>query len=540
MLNIIRNRIFRTAGAAVVLFLASVGGAGAEAQCLEGGYGLDVDAILNVVPHPTEPDTLFVLQDQSATNGLSLVKSCDGGTTWSPTALTTDFYTVLRVAVDPTNPQTVYAATSRGDVVSTDGGLTWAETDIPGFSLVFAADGTLYSYDSGRIWRRLPGDTIWTETTPVPQGFNVLRVHPADSARLHVGQYYSVDGGVSWQRVRPQMVRDLRFSKTNPDRVIATATPLVLSDDGGVTWYEPTAAEFEVFSYGPAVAGTHVAFGATNSDTLWVATERCGVWQSVSSGFRWNLQDEGLTGGGDFCWLGSGYPEINRFEPSPVIVDRFYAVTADGLFVTNNSGDLWVAINGTQVAEPPAPPPNAFSGTADMTLDLFGLKNKFTPPTTLKFSGTIRNNGPDTAREVTLSIGAQIVSSSWGTCENGVCDFGDVPAGTSIAQEFERAVSTGGIGPQCTGDVFQMSGRVTATTNDPNAANNADSVSSVRQNNGALISRCPGEGLLQKESDKDGGGSFGGLMLTGLIVAAWMRQRRFRDSRDCQISPMHR
>ncbi len=542
MLNIIRTSLFTPAGIVGVLLLASLGsGTNAYAACLDGGYALDVETILDVVPHPTEPDTLFVIQNPISVDGVSLLKSCDGGTTWSPTALTADFYTVIRLAVDPINPETVYAATTRGHVVSIDGGITWSETDIPGFSLVFAEDGTLYSYDINRIWRRLPGDTAWTEMAPAPSRFDVLRVHPADSARLHVGQYYSVDGGASWQRVLPDIVRDLRYSKTDPERMIATAMPILLSDDGGVNWYEPTYQEFESFSYSPR-EGTHVAFGAADSDTLWVATRWCGIWRSDSGGARWRLPDEGLSGGPEDCRLGTGTPQIDRFEPSPTVPGRFFAVTVDGLFITDNAGELWTSINGVAAEVPPAPPPNPYSGSADMTLDLFGLGGSYSPPTTLRFSGTVRNNGPDTARDVTLSLPANVVSTTWGTCNGGSCDFGDVPPGTTIALEFERELLGGG-GPQCSGDVFEISSGVSAATNDPNPGNNSDTVSSVRRNGPTLISGCSGEGLLKKASDnsaESGGGAAGGLLLWGLLTVLLARGRRIRERRDCQKSRLGR
>jgi len=59
----------------------------------------------------------------AATTG-GLIMSRDGGATWSPTSLT---YPAENVAVDPANPQTVYASAS-SIFQSTDGGAHWTES----------------------------------------------------------------------------------------------------------------------------------------------------------------------------------------------------------------------------------------------------------------------------------------------------------------------------------------------------------------------------------------------------------------------------
>jgi len=108
-------------------------------------------------------------------------------------------------------------------------------------------------------------------------------------------------------------------------------------------------------------------------------------------------------------------------------------------------------------------------------------------------------------------------------CNGGSCDFGDVAPGTVIQLRLQREVLGGGIAARCTGDVFEISGQVTATTKDPLPDNNVDSVSTTRQNGPSIISGCPGEGLLQPEG---GGGSFGFPLLLALLIAVFARRSR--------------
>ena len=500
-------------------------GAGASASghaaCLPGGYTLDVETLSDVVLHPTELDTLYAIQSPNTPDGIVLLKSCDSGGVWSATALTSDFYDVYSLAIDPLNGESAYAMTNRGSMVSSDGGNTWSESDVPSGRLVFGSDGTLYSYDLTNIQKRSPGQSNWTTLTPTPTSIAVLRPHPTDPSRLHVGQYYSVDGGTSWHRVFSESVADVRYSSSDPLKMIATATPALLSNDGGVNWSELPLEEFEVFRTGSS-QGTTVALDALDSDTIWIVTRACGLWRSSTGGARWQLPMAGLSGSPESCWMGNNYPEVKRFKPSPLDPDRFFAITSDGLFVTTNDGDLWIEANG-QAGNPESPPPNPFSGDADLELDLFGLPGTFTPPVTLSLSATIRHNGPDMAREVTFSAPVDSIVSSHGTCDGGSCDFGDLAPGTVIQLQMQREVLGGGISAQCTGDVFEISGQVTATTSDPKLGNNTDTVSSTRQNNASIISRCPGEGLLQPEGD-GGGGSLGYPFLFALWISIFTRR----------------
>ena len=511
-----RGDIVRT----LVLLLIGVGAsASGHAACLTGGCTLDSETLYDVVPHPTEVETLYAIQNPNTQDGIALLKSCDGGTSWSATALTRNFYSVSSLAIDPLNGESAYAMTNRGPMVSGDGGITWSETSLPIGRLVFGSDGTLYSHDMRNIQKRAPGQNAWTTLTPTPTSFDVLRPHLTDPTRIHVGQYYSVDGGTSWQRVFPQVVADVRYSPSDPMQMIATATPALLSIDGGVNWSELPLEEFEVFQTGSAL-GTAVAFDASDSGTIWVATRGCGLWRSSTGGARWQLPMAGLTGSPESCWLGNDYPGVKRFKPSPLDPDRFLAITSDGLFITTNDGDMWLEANG-QAGNPEPPPPNPLSGDADLELDLFGLPGTFTPPVTVQFSGTIRHNGPDIAREVTFSVPADSIVSSHGACDGGSCDFGDLAPGTVIQLQMQREILGGNISARCSGDVFEISGRVTATTNDPVAGNNTDTVSSTRQNGASIISSCPGEGLLQPEG---GGGSLGFPFLFVLLISVFTKR----------------
>ena len=106
--------------------------------------------------------------------GGGVFKSVDGGMTWTQTALSGQ--TIFSLAIDPNDPNTLYAGTGgnfgvRGRIYkSTDGGTTWSELD----------------------------------AGPVIRTVRALAVDPTDSNRVYAasegtGVFASFDGGQSWQ-----------------------------------------------------------------------------------------------------------------------------------------------------------------------------------------------------------------------------------------------------------------------------------------------------------------------------------------------------
>ena len=524
---------------ALLLAATALCGNTAHATCPGGGYTLDAGSIRDVVPHPTEPNTVFVVQEPEDLSAFAVLKSCDAGATWSPTSLKREHFGVGSLAVDPTQPNRVTVSTNHGNLVSVDGGINFELVDYWYSNLVYGNDGTLYSHASTYAYKLPRGSSTWIPLTLSPQPMNVLRPHPTDANQLHIGQLYSVDGGTSWQYVRNDgHTKDVRYSEVDPMRVIATGKPVMLSTDGGVNWSQPAYNEFEFFA-SARPDGRFVAFDGDDPNTLWVVTADCGIFRSTNNGASWGTRTAGMTGLAANCPASLSAPEVDFFEPSPADGDRYYAVTSDGLFTTGDDGATWVAANGTPGDQSDAPT-GVFDGDADLAVSLSKVPRKFTPPTTLKYRGTLVNNGPDVARSITVSFGGIIVSSSIGECSGYECVIAELQSGAVVDFQIERQELGGGSGTRCTGDIMEIRAQVSAVTNDPNPANNVTTASVKRENNPSLISGCPGEGLLTSQNEEGGGGAMGGLLLGGLGAVLLARTRRNRELRDCPTQSIRR
>jgi photosystem II stability/assembly factor-like uncharacterized protein len=126
--------------------------------------------------HPTRDGVIYLGGD---VNGM--YRSDDGGKTWKIINNNIAGYGVFSIAVDPSNPETVYAATDQGLSKSTDAGETW--TTLP---------------HSGKSELRLTGEK--------GKSTHNIAVDPSNSNVVYLGNpvgkvYKSTDGGQMWTKV---------------------------------------------------------------------------------------------------------------------------------------------------------------------------------------------------------------------------------------------------------------------------------------------------------------------------------------------------
>jgi hypothetical protein len=150
--------------------------------------------------------------------------------------------TVLSIATDPTNASTVYAATGRGVLKSIDGGNSWTPANV-GLPTIISQDpntsptpsvrsisadpadpNTLYAAVGG-IYRSVNGGTTWTTangnlpasvTTGAGTVTAIVIDHVSDdvdptwgnlyAATLGSGVFRSINGGVTWTKIEANML----------------------------------------------------------------------------------------------------------------------------------------------------------------------------------------------------------------------------------------------------------------------------------------------------------------------------------------------
>jgi uncharacterized protein (TIGR03437 family) len=220
--------------------------------------GLDTGLLaVNVIAaSPTNPQTLF------ATDGRTLKRSGDGGASWSTLSTFTGLAGGL--AVDPTSPNLIYAATyATGILKSTDGGVTFTPINngVPPFS-----DGNVYAF-------RIVID---------PKRPSVLLAATSE------GLVRSSDAGATWQRIsslgKLDKFNGLTFDGSTGTAYVSTGTAIQKSTDDGATWSALPAPQVQYFGIGAIVPDP------TQPGTIY-AGGYSGLWKSTDGGNTWDRKD---------------------------------------------------------------------------------------------------------------------------------------------------------------------------------------------------------------------------------------------------------
>ncbi len=218
----------------------------------------DILRVPEIAIDPVHPDTVYAfsrpLEDQDI---LKVIKTMDGGATWTQSdGLASEAYSYdsLRLAVDPTSPNVVYAS----------------------LGLFFEEGVTYRSADGGATWQRTPG------TFPLAVDRN---------GGVYAGGMRSVDHGTTWQTAAepPGFAVEYAASAAG-DGTLWAATDLsgiFRSGDRATTW--------RVSSSGlHATSVSAVAVDPELPQVIYTGSFELGVRKTLNSGLRWRLADSGL------------------------------------------------------------------------------------------------------------------------------------------------------------------------------------------------------------------------------------------------------
>ncbi|MBL0156901.1 MAG: hypothetical protein IPP47_07320 [Bryobacterales bacterium] len=323
-----------------------IGGAsGALVKSSDGGRswspadrGLPAQNITSIVINP-ENGNLHASVEQGP-----IYLSTDGGRSWrsTPNALTGE-PRVVQLVYDPVTKAYYAATTNTGILVSLDG-LSWASFNTgltslsmtsvigvpgrPGILIASSGDAGLYLSDGGANW------------VPIGSGIPTRKITSLRATRdgalfalAESNVYRSSDFGSSWTMVGVAFESGAPvalFSDPFQPRTLYVTTSggrLELSRDGGESWHEAGAGL-------PASPVNTIAFGS-DSTTLFAGSLGEGLLISRDSGETWTA---------------SATPEtINPFVLA-IFVDPnnpevIYAGTSGGVIRSRDGGETWVSIN---------------------------------------------------------------------------------------------------------------------------------------------------------------------------------------------------
>jgi photosystem II stability/assembly factor-like uncharacterized protein len=292
-----------------------------DAWTIAGPPGASVYAI---APAPSIPSVVYI------GTGRGVWRGERGGARWSPASTGLPVARVQTVAVDPGDPNTLYAGTltpsgtpSVGIFKSENGGASWFEANaglFDPFTLTEPLDVAALSIDPSNpeiilagtrfseIFRSENGGDSWTPQTLGGFGLSLETTafarDPGDSRRIYAassqGLLLSIDGGDSWSFFGNAGISFFCVAVEPAAAQTIWAGNLFgfgvgRSTDGGATWSPANGnlpqIDFAGQSFHPPILAAIVDPAGS---AVTIATDGFGIFRSTDGGTTWIAQDAGL------------------------------------------------------------------------------------------------------------------------------------------------------------------------------------------------------------------------------------------------------
>jgi photosystem II stability/assembly factor-like uncharacterized protein len=322
--------------------------------------------------------------------GVGVLKSTDGGHTWSQLGAST--FTGLaftKIVVDPQNPNIVLATTNTAGFSSTTVFSAYSSTNPP---------GVYVSRDGGNTWT----GTLLVNQNNCPdlncEASDIL-LDPSDHTTVYAavagGLYVSHDEGTNWNWMNVGEIGTSVGDVAEPGRISLAisgshlyaaldliadpnANPpdeggLIVSSNGGTTWTNvttPSTSDFSSFCVYDNLSQCwfdfYVAVDPDNTNVIYLGGQD--LWRSTDGGNTWTD-----LGG----YVGGLHPDQHAFAFSPISPDTIYVGNDGGIWSSQNAStcdpsNCWINLNAglivtevTSLTAHPTDPTMLFAGSQD-------------------------------------------------------------------------------------------------------------------------------------------------------------------------------
>lgn len=273
----------------------------------------------------SNPSTIYIGtgdRDAGDAPGVGVMKSTDNGTTWFSSNNGMGNKIVGDLLMDPVNPQIIFAGTNGGVFKTIDGGANWIFKEGGDFKDISFKPGNptiLYGTTAGNFYRSTDAGENW---------FQIVAGLPA-AAR----------GVVGVTPANPELVYFLLAKSDNGFKGLYRST------DAGLTFAEmsdsPNIMDWSCDgsgSGGQAWYDLSLTVDPVNENTIYVGGVN--VWKSIDGGVNWQINGHWYGG----CGVPAVHADQHIFVVNP-LNNRIYIGNDGGIYWTDNGGNQWHEIS---------------------------------------------------------------------------------------------------------------------------------------------------------------------------------------------------
>jgi photosystem II stability/assembly factor-like uncharacterized protein len=314
--------------------------------------------VVAIAINPTHPDVVYLATLDA------IYKTRDGGARWKAVNKGMSTYRVLSLMVDPNIPTVLYAGTNSDSVYkSTDGALSWSIANagmkehiaiVNSFAVDPSNPRTIYAATTVGVFKTTNGAMMWEDMTAGFESTYIVSVviNPQDPNILYAGTsggvYKSPDGAKNWRPVNHGMIEESRVSSAmalgvnalaiNPKLpnilYAGTTNGLYKTIDGGASW---TLLQGKLES----AFVSNLVVDYQDPHTLYAGTEH-GIFKSVNEAQSWIPISQGLTN-----------LNVRSLVMHPNDHRVLYAGTNNGIYKTTDGGMIWKSLSVLEEKNPP-------------------------------------------------------------------------------------------------------------------------------------------------------------------------------------------
>lgn len=228
--------------------------------------------------HPVDSNIFWI-----GTPGGGIWKTIDYGKNWLPLGDNFPSMAFSHIAVNPKDPDILYAATGDFDI----SGMTSGNTV-----------GVIKSSDGGNTWEITK---LLNEPTFSSSALRKIIIHPQNTDELLVagrkGIWKSSDAGETWKRVCDSIITDLEINPKNPSIIFAAMGQLYNGGSAGILKSSDFGETWEVLSTGiPAkgeISRMEIAIAPSYPDYIYALAVKTSsnsfhsFWGSTDGGLTW-------------------------------------------------------------------------------------------------------------------------------------------------------------------------------------------------------------------------------------------------------------